>query len=315
MAILLKIEWWNDTDLGDVLYQDGYKNRIYLDVEVEKPEYNTVIESEMNGDNVEITKFRKWEKVYKFECWMQEDLLDAFSFMQIHDKIEVTLQSGDVIQVAKHGLRIEPSWEEVGCLAKVVVSFTENYVVAGNCDENKDLGCLCADSGGDFKYIVEFGSLIGEPDGTVVLAWTVENLSGRQYTGKLYQFSYVASTWVELPQPDQYTCWENLDDGTTWIWDGQYWHLFPGYVSNMTNAGADLTLTAWILLGTFATLYMDINAVPGPHPWTDMGDYTADELSAGLTFTIAPPNFASFYLDVWNHSCDYGETEEYGYIF
>ena len=154
MANYLCISWWNDYDLGDILYQDGYKNKIFLDVEVEKPEYNTVIESDLNGDSVEVTKFRKSEKVYKFEAWMQEDLVDAFALMQIHDNIEVTLQSGDVIQVQKHGLRAEPSWEEIGCLAKVTVTFTENYVIAGNCDENKDLGCLCA-SPGEFGTILE----------------------------------------------------------------------------------------------------------------------------------------------------------------
>ena len=309
----LKIEWYNDHDLGEILYQDGYKNKIYLDLEVEKPEYNTTIESDLNGDAVEITKFRKWEKVYKFECWMTEDLVDAFSLMQIHDNIEVTLQSGDVIQVAKHGLRVEPSWEEIGCLAKCVVSFAENYVVAGNCDENMDLDCLCSDSGViiGIRPIASLSSL-GPNPGDYAIGYTVEDIADKKYTGGLYQYGNTG--WVSVANPDQYSCFLNNEDGTTWIWDGQFWQLSPGYIT-LTANGADITLIAWILPGAFATVYMDLNAMPGPHPWTNMGDYTADQLSAGVVFPINPPNFASFYLKVWNHSCDYGETEEEGYIF
>ncbi len=62
MSAYLKIEYWNSVDYGYVLYQDGFKNRIYLDVELERPDYNVTIESDVNGDNQEIPKFRKWEK-------------------------------------------------------------------------------------------------------------------------------------------------------------------------------------------------------------------------------------------------------------
>jgi hypothetical protein len=215
MANYLCISWWNDHDLGDILYQDGFKNKIYLDVEVEKPEYNTTIESDLNGDSVEITKFRKWEKVYRFECWMQEDLVDAFTLMQIHDNIEVTLQSGDVIQVAKHGLRCEPTWEEIGCLAKCVVSFAENYTVAGNCDENKNMTCMCSEIEDDFLYIIAHGSMGGEPNNTIVLSYTVEDEHDKKYTASLHQFTYAASTWVQLANPNQYTCYNN-EAGTYW---------------------------------------------------------------------------------------------------
>jgi hypothetical protein len=304
----LCISWWNDYDLGDILYQDGYKNKIFLDVEVEKPEYNTVIESDLNGDSVEITKFRKSEKVYKFECWMQEDLVDAFALMQIHDNIEVTLQSGDVIQVQKHGLRAEPSWEEIGCLAKVNVSFTENYVIAGNCDENKDLGCLCDDSGGDFSEIIEYSNIgsITPSDGLIVLAWTVEDLANKKYTAKLYEFSYAASNWIELAQPPQYTCWQNLTDGTTWIWDGQFWQLFPGYITYLAiDAGIAVEIQAYLIPGAFGTVQW-----LGGIGWISAGSYSADELDSGVIFDIIESGNIDVRVKVWNHSCDYGYTEE-----
>jgi hypothetical protein len=313
MANYLSISWWNDHDLGDIVYQNGFKNKIYLDVEVEKPEYNTTIESDLNGDAVEIAKFRKWEKVYRFEAWMQEDLVDAFTLMQIHDNIEVTLQSGDVIQVAKHGLRCEPAWEEIGCLAKCVVSFAENYIVAGNCDENLYFGCRCSDPGTiiGIRPVASLSSL-SPSSGDYAIGYTVENIADKNYTGSLYQ--YIGS-WNTVVNPEQYSCYYNEEDLTNWIWDGQYWHLYPGYIDNITNAGADITVTGWVLPGAFVTVYMDVNAIPGAPPWTVIGNYTADELQAGIVITVAPPAFASLYLKVWNHSCNYGNTEVEGFIF
>lgn len=300
----LKISWWNDHDLGEILYQDGFKNVIYLDVEVEKPEYNTVLESDLNGDNVEITKFRKWEKVYKFECWMQEDLVDAFSLMQIHDNIEVTLQSGDVIQVAKHGLRVDPNWEEIGCLAKCTVSFTENYIVAGNCDENMDMGCYC-DTYGEFAFIDDPGAQ-AQPEGLVALLYTVADIPGYKYTAALFEASN-NYTWLPLPVPDQYSCYENQDDGEFYIWDGQFWQRVPGYINSTALVGGfDVTVTGWILPGTFGTILY--NAGIG---WIDAGTFTADEISDGVTVEVVGSGAIPIKINVYNHSCDYGDTDTY----
>jgi len=304
MANYLKIEWWNDHDLGDVLYQDGYKNKIYLDVEVDKPEYNVQIETDLNGDSSPITKFRRWEKVYKFECWMQEDLVDAFSFMQIHDNIEVTLQTGEVIEVAKHTMRVEPSWEEIGCLAKSTVTFTENYTVAGNCDENKDVECYCT-THGEFNNIEDYSTPGPAGDGDYVLRYTVEDIAGKKYTAKLYQYHTTGGLYYTEEVVEQYACYENLDDGTYWFYDGQFWHLFPGYIISLTKTGGfDVTVIAYILPGTFGTVYYD-----GGIGWVDCGDYTEDELSAGVDIQTVGMGSLPVRIEVWNHTCDYNYTE------
>jgi hypothetical protein len=307
VANLLQISWWNDHDLGDILYQDGFKNIIFLDVEVDKPEYNTTIESDLNGDNVEIAKFRKWEKVYRFEFWGQEDLVDAFSIMQIHDNIEVTLQSGEVIEVAKHGLRAEVAWEEIGCLAKISVSFTENYTVAGNCDENKDVECYCV-THGEFNNIEDYSTPGPAGDLDYVLRYTVENIAGKKYTAKLYQFHTSGGAYYTEQVVEQYACYENLDDSTFWFFDGQFWHLSPGYIISLTQTSPPNNPTevkAWILPGTFCTLYYHLSI-----GWVDAGDFTFDEIDSGVTVNPPENGNIEFKLAVWNHSCDYGETEE-----
>lgn len=303
----LKLSWWNDHDLGDILYQDGYRNVMYLDVEVEKPEYNTTIESDLNGDNVEIARLRKEEKVYRFELWGQEDLTDAFAFMQIHDNIEVTLQTGEVLQVAKHGLRADISWEEIGCLAKISVSFTENYILAGNCDENKSVECYCADPGAFDGYlsIADKGTTSGIA-GDVILFYSVLGLAGKLYTGSLWRLTTTgAYDWVVM-SVEQYACYVSSIDATVWFYDGQFWHLFPGYIIALTApTGTEISVSAWILPGTFGNVYYSKNGGGS----VLVGAYTKDELDTGITFTHAGAGTYDIWITVYNHSCAYLNTK------
>jgi hypothetical protein len=315
MANYITYEYWNDTDLGETLYQFGYHNKLILNIEIEKPDYNTTIEAEQNGDNAPITKFRKLEKVRKWETFVQEDLVDAFKFMALHDNIEITLRSGEVLTVLKHTMVIEHAWEELGCLAKVTGSFVVDYIAAGSCNENMDLGCLCDDPG-EFEDIIEYSELAVSNPAKVYLVWTVEDIAGKKYTASLYYFSSGVNSWLQVVTPDQYSCYEDQTGGGTWIFDGQYWQLSPGYISSITNVGTALTVIGWVLPGAFLTLYATTTNPHGPHPFVKIGDYTADELDTGITFTPAPfTSFATIYLYVWNHSCIYGETEDEGYIY
>jgi len=303
----LRISWWNDHDLGDILYQDGFRNVMYLDVEVEKPEYNTTIESDLNGDNVEIARLRKEEKVYRFELWGQEDLTDAFAFMQIHDNIEVTLQTGEVLQVAKHGLRADISWEEIGCLAKISVSFTENYILAGNCDENKSVECYCVNpiAFNGYLNIADKGTTSGLA-GDVILFYTVVGLAGKLYTGSMWRLTTTgAYDWVVLPVT-QYDCYESSIDATVWFYDGQFWHLFPGYIITLTApTGTEISVSSWILPGTFGNVYYSKNGGGS----VLVGAYTKDEIETGITFTHTGAGTYDIWITVYNHSCAYLNTE------
>lgn len=304
----LKIEYWNTTDLGDVLYQDGYKNRLYLDVEVERPDYNTTIESDLNGDNEELPRFKKWEKVYKFECWMQEDLLDAFTFMQLHDNIEITLQTGDTIYVDQ--LRVEYEWEEAGCLADVTVSFTEDYVVAGTCNENMNKDCLCEDystltgiiEDSDAKYTDPVGE--GVVNGTDYLVWS--NSTSQKYEGVCYIYNDQQGGWVDLQYNSLGKCIQDAVSGNYFTFDGDYWQLMPGYIISLTSPGANIIhLHGWCPDGTFATVYYTVGATT-----YNGGTFTSDEIIAGVDIDMGAYATSDWYLYVWNHSCIYGNSEE-----
>jgi hypothetical protein len=304
----IKFEYWNDTDLGETLYQFGYKNRLILNIEIEKPEYNTTIEAEQNGDNAPITKFRKLEKVRKFETFVQEDLVDAFKFMAIHDNIEITLRSGEVLTVEKHTMVIEHSWEEIGCLAKVTGSFVVDYITAASCQTNFDLGCLCTDTD-EFEDIIEYSELAVSNPAKVYLVWTVENIPGKQYTASLYYYSAGVLSWLPSIVPDQYSCYVDQTGSGTWIYDGQFWYLVPGFITSLTQPDLgvnDIVVKGWVMPGAFCTVWFFDTGGLG---WVDAGDYTADELDTGITISVPSDGNLDVKLEVWNHSCDYDFTE------
>ena len=308
MAGYLKIEWWNSSDLGDVLYQTGYKNKIYLDVEVERPDYNVTIESDVNGDNREIPKFKKWEKVYKIpDMHMQEDLLDAFSFMQLHDNIEVTLQTGETITVDQ--LRVEHEWEEVGCLAKVTISFTEDYTITTACASNINTTCLCDESSGEFEGINQISYLSVADPSKLQLIYTVANIASKRYTATLYQFSSALNAWVQLAQPDPGSCYDNLGTVTKWIYDGTYWELSPGFISSISYAAPIATVFGWAPDGTFVTVWYDAGA-----GWVDAGDYIAQDLITGIEVTPGATGTIHFRLEIWNHACDYSYSATFDLV-
>lgn len=305
----LKIEWLNSVDFGSVLYQDGFKNRIYLDVELERPDYNVTLESDMNGDNQEIPKFRKWEKVYKFTVWMQEDLVDAFTYMSVCDSIEVTPQTGETFIVQEGSMRVEPEWEEAGCLAKTTVSFVTDYAVNSSCTENMDKSCLCV------EYVtidlkMDSASFVGFPvaPGDRAFVYSTEHIADTKFTAIVYYGNATTNAWV-AESYEAGTCLELSATGETYdmIYDGTYWQLKYGYIEDVTKSAPDYTVTGYAPDGTFVTLWYDIG-----FGWVDGGDYAASELGTGITLAlgdIVTP--IDFRLEIWNHSCDYGYSATY----
>lgn len=303
----LKIEWHNSVDFGSVLYHDGFVNRIYLDVELERPDYEITLEADVNGDNTEINKFKKWAKVYRFTAWMQEDLLDAFTFMSTCDSIEVTPQTGETLIVQPHSMKVEYEWEEAGCLAKATVSFVTDYAAGGSCTENMDSGCLCTESKYTINSVIDYATMIVQPCIAIYyLGYTVEDIANKRYTGKIYTCVGGGSgTWVEqvVSAGD---CVEDLAPAQNWYYDATYWHLMPGYIILLINtSGTNVMLLGFAPDGTFSTIYYDTGG-----GWVEDVTVTSEGFeSTPVTIDVGATGNISFRFKVWNHSCDYGYTK------
>jgi hypothetical protein len=89
------LEWSNECDLGDVIFQPiidcSYKNRLYLNAPLSNLEYPIKEEGEEDGNSDFNPTFQKWEKkelLTVAKC--PEFIVDALTAMRLHDTISIT---------------------------------------------------------------------------------------------------------------------------------------------------------------------------------------------------------------------------------
>lgn len=131
----LKIEWWDNEDFvmdaGTIVYRFSenneekiFKNILYLDSDLAKPEYPFEEEGETrDGYFFPIKQIS--EKRYRFKFFASEYLLDVMRFIRMADHAQITY----------HGQRYEldtflitPEWEDNGDVASVEAEFDTDTV-------------------------------------------------------------------------------------------------------------------------------------------------------------------------------------------
>ena len=138
----LKIEYTNTYDfLERILYQKGFRQILYLDADVKKPEYPIEEEGVENGEKEFNPTFLKWQKRYQFEVYAPEFLVDALTTLPLHDNVWITFQNDESNLITD--IDVDVDWEDLGetekthgCFAKVTVSFAVDYILVTACGEN-----------------------------------------------------------------------------------------------------------------------------------------------------------------------------------
>lgn len=159
LSALLKVEWWDDEtlifDAGRVAYANGYKNYVYLNAQLGKPQYNFNEEGEQRDGYFFPTKMMS-EKTYRFQFLAPEYLCDAMRLARLSDHIRVTDQYGQVYDCDT--FLITPKWGQNGDLATVTAEFDTNTVV-------KKTGRAAMGSTGDYDFNNDYSSdyLINNP--------------------------------------------------------------------------------------------------------------------------------------------------------
>ena len=120
----LKIQWWDTSDFvmdaGTIVYTNpAFKNVLYLDSSIAKPEYPFEEEGEIR-DGYFFPVKQISEKRYRFRFFASEYLLDVMRFIRMADYAEITY----------HGQRysldtflITSDWEDNGDVAAVEAEF------------------------------------------------------------------------------------------------------------------------------------------------------------------------------------------------
>jgi hypothetical protein len=96
----LKLEWWNDTDLRPIFYQDlslglpYFRNIVYLDTFVHTSEPEVLEEGEKDGDDKIVPTFQKAIVKYRVTDLVPDFLKVALVVMQMHDHVILTTPGG-----------------------------------------------------------------------------------------------------------------------------------------------------------------------------------------------------------------------------
>ena len=129
----LKIEWNDAEDLvmdGErIVYQltgsGTFKNRLYLNTEIGKPDYEFEEQGETR-DGLFFPEKMISEKKYKFTFLASEYLCDVMRFIRMSDVIKITDRYGR--EYLCDTFLMTPKWETQGNLASVEVEFQTNTV-------------------------------------------------------------------------------------------------------------------------------------------------------------------------------------------
>lgn len=120
----LKIEWWDVADFtmdaGTIVYTEpAFKNVLYLQADIAKPEYTFDEEGE-NRDGYFFPTKQISEKKYRFAFFASEYLLDVMRFIRMADFAEIT-NNGQ--RYSLDTFLITPEWEDNGDVAAVDAEF------------------------------------------------------------------------------------------------------------------------------------------------------------------------------------------------
>lgn len=147
-CVVTKITYWDTCDVADIFYrtleygEEQYKNVIYLDIAIGKPEYSFTEEGEENGDGVFSPDFKRVEKQYLLQGVYPEFMVDALSLLPLHvggkGFVEVLTSNGYTGNVDR--LTVDPKWQgNDGSWALADIIFSTEFTVKTNCCDALDV--------------------------------------------------------------------------------------------------------------------------------------------------------------------------------
>lgn len=85
-----KIEWWNNCDIGNLLYQTGYHNILYLESGLERSEPQIIEEGSEDGKKDFVPTFIKYIDNIRFTDFVPEYIITALLPVGMHRNVVIT---------------------------------------------------------------------------------------------------------------------------------------------------------------------------------------------------------------------------------
>jgi len=153
-CVVTKLTYYDTCDVADIFYRTQafggpqYKNIVYLDVDIGKPEYDYNEEGDEDGEGRFEADYKRLEKQYLLQGVFPEYMVDALTLIPLHigktGVVEVLTQRGYAGEVDR--ITVSPQWQgDLGLWALTDILFSTEFVVKANCCDALDVpvtGCL-----------------------------------------------------------------------------------------------------------------------------------------------------------------------------
>jgi hypothetical protein len=287
---MIKIEYWNDCDLCDILYQDGFKQLTYLNTVLCEPQYSIDKEA-VDDESSTVTLVYDWQKRYRFQIVVPEYMVDAFYTMLLHDNVLI-----DDTLVTE--IDIEHTFS--GRFALCGVSFLGVRYRKDRC-RNMMLAPSNARLPGGVCYEAEIDvrGFIQDTTGVVQDGnYLIYDSSGYgYYSGILAHYS--SGVWTEVAIAEGEGIY-NSETGITYYYNGSIYFQYP-YISAIDNISGGYHIYGFALPETFVYIYYDDILACDPVPASVFNEAGVELLmpKADYTWKIESKTF----------SCDYGTSD------
>lgn len=124
------LEYRNSCNFADILYQNAFKQRLFIDATLCRPTYEIEEEGYKDGEGNFISTFQRQWKIFNIEMLCTEQQTDAIFTIPLHDTIYVYLQNGEYDQV--YDLEVKKEDLTAG-ISKVILNFRTRYLLKTNC--------------------------------------------------------------------------------------------------------------------------------------------------------------------------------------
>jgi len=265
----INIQFWNSCD-ADIYYLGGFKQSLYLDTDFIAPEWELDEEGQEDGDKEFVRTFGKVKKTYNCEFIAPEFLVQALTFMQIHDNIYVTLKTGETAKVID--MKIDKEWVFSFCFAKIKLSLVVDFTISTCCNNIDCLEANHAEIDGRYDTDSTEWNLpedIPVANGTRYLIYE----PGTLYKGSIYTYNAGQNTWNVESQ----VTGDSVEFGEINLYLDFIWHQYPTCEIN------GFVLTGYAIPGSFVQAQNYNGAT-----WDDIGDPVTDGVYSGSGITIDP---------------------------
>jgi len=145
----LILNFFNTCNLGDLLYQDGFAQTLYLESETMENTYPEEEEGQKNGEGRFVRTFARQIKKYLTRTKAMPDyMVDVFNRMRLHDNIELIDLVGDSHNV--FNLEVDHEWlfdDKYYASLELTFDYDEAVVIAACCENLTVIGTTTIDSG------------------------------------------------------------------------------------------------------------------------------------------------------------------------